>query len=807
MSLAIAASLQANTVLAQEAEVTAIEKIQVTATRRTGSVQEIPINISALSSDVLQQQNIEELTDIARWVPGLTIQDQGNRSQSPIIVRGLNTNSSAPGSNAGTVATYYGEVPLQVDVRLSDIDRVEVLIGPQGTLYGAGSLGGAIRYIPKAPELDETTFKIYGDVFDLAQSDSLGGEAGFVFNTPILQDKLALRFSFNHYDDPGFIDYNFVVREGGVSLPDPDFTDPQAVAENLQQIEDANGEQTTTARLALRWTPTEWLDSTLSYFVQNRDIEGRSISHFGALSENNPLSELIGPYDSAYRYEEPRDIEDSLLSLEIKADLGFAEFVSATGLADSEAVGQRDQTDLLIRLDYGYEEFPAFSSFTREDDDVESFAQEFRLVSTTDSRLSWIVGYFANIIRNDGASREFTPGFDQFAVDNFGGVQTRPDSLEFLSVGLTRTAERAFFGELSYDVTDKLNLTLGTRFFDFDVFSRSAIDLPLFRTVFNGEGQDSISLDFEELFAKDDGELFKFNASYQFTPDLLGYFTVSEGVRIGGSNGVGACPDNIDEIENQIVCALPNEEIFASDTTTNYEVGFKSTWLKNRLHFNASLFYIEWDDAQINGATVNGQQPITANAEGAESRGIELSTRAILNDNLAAYATYSYAKAELTADAPFLFGVFGEQGSDIQEFNDGQDGDRLPGSPENQFSVGLNYQTEVFEDKLLDINYGLTYQSDILTTVGARADGETISGYALSNIAATLSDEAWSVTFYVDNLFDKFAFTNARRDRGDIGLSQFASLNSNGADIQRNYGHFLLTPRQVGLRFEYRFSL
>ena len=140
--------IYSQTAFAQEAADSGVEKIEVTATRRAGSLQEVPINISAVTNDLMEQQDIEEIEDIARWVPGLTISDQGGRDSSPIIVRGLNTNSSGGGSN-GTVATYVGEVPLFVNLRLFDIDRVEVLIGPQGTLYGAGTLGGAIRYIPK----------------------------------------------------------------------------------------------------------------------------------------------------------------------------------------------------------------------------------------------------------------------------------------------------------------------------------------------------------------------------------------------------------------------------------------------------------------------------------------------------------------------------------------------------------------------------------------------------------------------------------------------------------------------------------
>ncbi|MDF2178713.1 TonB-dependent receptor [Aliiglaciecola sp. CAU 1673] len=785
----------------------AIETIQITATRRSGTVQEAPLNITALNDDVIAEQNIKDISDVARWVPGLSAPDQGARDDAALIVRGLNTNSSGPNSDGGTVATYVGEIPLYINMRLTDIERVEVLIGPQGTLYGAGTLGGAIRYMPKAPDLDFTTLKVFGDISQMAESDSVGAEGGLIFNTPLIEDKLALRASLNYVNDPGYIDYNYVVRQPGTSLPDPDWSNASEVESNLKRVADANGEKTLTTRVALRWTPTDWLDTTLSYLRQNQKAEGRSIVHATSLADSNPLSDIIGDYESAYRVEEPYERTDSLLSLEITADLGFAELVSATGMSKWEEDGQRDQTDLLIRLAFSYEEFPAFTAFTRELGEEKIFTQEIRLVSQGDSDWSWIVGGYYNKDESDGSSSEFTPGFDEYAIDVWGAEGfLRPDSLEYYSVDDTEVTEQALFGELSWKATDKLEFTVGTRFYKYEVDNSSALDLPLYETVFGGRDPDSIVLDFENSFAEDDGNLLKFNTNYKFTRDILGYLTISEGFRIGGSNSVAACPQVL-EPGKQYVCAEPDEMTYEADTTTNYELGFKSSWLKNRFHFNAALFNVDWDNAQVAGATVNGQQPITSNAGSANSKGVEISSRALLTDDFSVYATFAHTKAKLTEDAPYLFGVVDDQGTPLQDFYDGKDGDRLPGSPENQFSFGATYTTEVLGDLLLDLTYGLTYQSDVFTKVGNRADGETLPGYSLSNIAAKLSDESWSVTFYIDNLFDKYAYSAVRRDKADIGLAKFPVMNSNGTDIQRNYGHYLIRPRTIGLNFSYDFTL
>ena len=768
-----------------------LEVIEVTATRRSGSIQAAPLNITALDADVMKDQNISELADVARWVPGLTITDQGGRSGSPIIVRGLNTNSSGPSSDGGTVATYINEIPVSVDMRLVDVERVEVLIGPQGTLYGACTLGGAIRYMLKEPELDFISGEVFGDVFQTQESDSVGGETGFIFNLPLIEDKLAVRTSLNIYEDPGFIDYAYTVREPGVSITDPDWTNLDAVNSNLKNVKDANGETTTTGRISLRYKANESFEGTLNYFYQKQDTEGRSIVHHNSLNENNGLNDRIGKYESAYRFEEPREKEDQLLSLELKADLGFAELVSATGISHFEADGQRDQTDLLIRLDYGYEEFPSFSAFTRELDEVDTFTQELRLVSQSDSDLSWIVGGFYNKTDTDASSREFTPGFDQFAVDNFGGAQLRPDSLEYLEITGSKVTESALFGEVGYQVTDKFDITIGARFYEYDVESKAAFDFPLANTLYEGAAPDAISVNFEENEAGDNGNLFKFNAKYQFTDSVMAYATISEGFRIGGSNGLVPCPTPLPE-DQQTGCGTPDEMLYDADTTTNYELGFKSTWMRSQLHFNAALFNVDWDNAQIAGATTVGQLPYLSNAGSANAKGIEIATRAILSDSFTAYATYAYTKAELTSDAPYLFNADGTDGA--------KDGDRLPGSPEHQFSMGINYQTEVFNDKTLDINYGLTAQSDVISKVGLRDNGEALPGYSLSNISAKLTADAWSTTLYVDNLFNKYAVTSVRRSDADI-------TTANGADIQRNYGYYINRPLTVGIKFNYKFEI
>ena len=301
--------------------------VYITATRREETVQDAPINIAAVGEAQIEEQGFSDLADVLAYVPGINIVDRGGRQGNPIIVRGLNADPIGPGdgnnNGGGTVATYIGEIPMFVDLKLNDMQRVEVLLGPQGTLYGAGTLGGAIRYIPNRPDFAGDSLSVRAGAYQYSEAGSLSSEAGFTFNKAIA-DNFAIRGSFDILNDSGFVDQPYVVREIGVSEPDPDFNDPADVAANLRRVEDADSEEVLSGRIAARWAPLDWLEGTLTYYYQDSDIGGRRIS-----SKRSTVP--AGDYDNAKRVLEPNTIKNELLALEITADLGFAELTSATG--------------------------------------------------------------------------------------------------------------------------------------------------------------------------------------------------------------------------------------------------------------------------------------------------------------------------------------------------------------------------------------------------------------------------------------------------------------------------------------------
>lgn len=785
---------------AQE-EVTGLEEIIVTGSRRSESLQDVAINISAVDAQQIEDLRLTDINEISRYVPGLTVVDRGPRDEVvDIFVRGLNTSGLGPGFSSDTVAVYMGDIPLQADFNPVDLERVEVLIGPQGTLYGQGTMGGAIRYIPKKADFEEFSVSARGGISSNTESSSLGYDVGVTLNVPLIDNVLAFRANIDQLDDPGFIDYNFVVRSAGVSNPEPDFTNAADTTSNLRRVEDANGEDTLSARLNLRWAPTDTIDANLWYFLEDTEAEGRQI--------NNSLSFGTGPFESGLRYEEPNDYKYELYSLDVKADLGWAEATFVYGRTEYEELGQRDQTDLLLNFQYGYEFFPTFSSFTRETAEIESDTVELRLTSTSDGPLQWTVGYFSNEEEQSAVSEEFTPGFDQFAVDNFGGVQLRPDSLEYIQLTDTQVKEEALYGEISYAITDKFTATLGARYYEFEVDNTGGFGLPLFETVFLGESPTEI-LGFVDLGTnqgEDDGSLFKLNLAYDLDEDNLLYFTYSEGYRNGGVNAVPECTPEQLASPNQQLCAQADEVLIDPDTIDNFELGYKGTLFNNTVSANLALYYIDWQDLQVDSVTDLGNLPITGNGSAAESKGVEFSGRWLIDDQWEARLTYAYTNAELTELAPGLVGPF-----------DALAGTRLPGHPEHRASVNLTYSTELWGGDV-DVNYGFVYTSDIFNGPGGPEDTlvdsagnpgdrglEAIPSYDVHHLSATYRKDNWSVQAYVDNLFDEFYVTGTRTSRRFLQDELRGPGNSINGFTLRSYGNFVGEPRTVGVKFNIDF--
>ena len=789
------------------------EAVVVTATRVEEPLQQVPMSISAVTGADIERRAIGNLTELSRWTPGLTVVDQGARGSNVVIVRGLHTDALTASEQAGNnynngVATYLGDIPLAVDLRLHDIERVEVLLGPQGTLYGAGTLAGAVRYLPRRPDTERRTFEVRGDLFGLTHSSSAGSDAGLTFNLPVVANRLAIRGSVDRYGDPGFIDYNYLIRTPGVSHPEPDPADPEAVDANLRRQPDANTEETLSARLSLLWEAAPNLSALLAYHLQDQQVGARQINHARAFG--------TGRYVSAHRYLEPNDRRNELLGLELNWELGAAQLTTAVGYSRYSARGQRDQTDLLIQ-EFGIAgllpgRFPAlaeaqavepgvsvsdltsgfrtFSAYTREDGREERFNWESRLVSSGDGPWHWVGGIFFNNYDSRGTSHEFAPGLTEFSgITPVLGGSPVSEPVEYFSLGSQDVTERALFGETSRDLGDRWRATVGGRWFGYRIETGNLTEFP-YTPMYNSPFTD---------FASDDsGMLFKASLRYRIDAATSIYFTRSEGYRIGGGNNFRVCSDeeiallSDDDPANdppQSGCIYADQALIRPDTTTNYEMGVRRSWGNERVNVSGTVFHVDWKDIQVAGLTPFSAEPITLNGGGAVSRGVELTASASPTNALRLRGSWSFTDAKLSQDSLGLL----DGGADAFE------GDRLSGAPRHQGSLLASYAMLLGGSTAVELLYGYTYIGDVFTRIGLRAGGEKLPAYDLHKLSASLARGDWTVTFYAENLLDEYAVTGVRLTPRQIGLTE------DGFRARRYFAN-VLAPRRAGVRLRYAFT-
>lgn len=751
------------------------DEIVVTGIRRATTLQDAPINISAVTAETLASQRIDDVADLAAFTPGLTVIDSGPRSTNAIVLRGISAADTGTGGSQRNTAVgiYLGEVPLYLDFKLIDIDRVEVLLGPQGTLYGLGTLAGAVRYIPNRPNTTEWGGSAHLRYYDVAHSKNPGVQGDFSLNIPIVKDMIAFRTATGYYDDPGFIDYPFLVGTIGTSLPQPDFNNPAAVAANLYRGRDLNDEQTFTTRNQLLFKG-DGITTTLSYAYQQTRSNGRQANGAGVLG--------TGKYEAAQRVVEPTKRNANLLAAEVEINLfDIAELVSATAYTEQKIKSQGDVTDLLLDLDYDYELFPAFAGYTRADTDYRQLNQELRLVSSHGGPLSWVVGGFFNRFEQYTFSAETFPRLPEFL-----GV-FRPDGLEYISFTDSKTKEYAAFGELTFQITDEWQITGGGRYFEYEADITGGTDTPL-----TGGGRRRtpfplIQFDPSRVRSgstKDNGFVWKANSSFEITDDLLIYGTASKGYRIGGVNRVAPCLQPLPAGQN--VCALPNELGFGPDKTFNKEIGIRASLFDRAIQGTIAVFHINWDDVQVPSQTLNGAVGITANAAKARSQGVETSFTAKF-DQFVLAGNYAYNDAKLTADAPLL--IDGEA--------DAFDGDRLPGSTKHSGAITGTYTLPLTNDAELQASWTTVYVGSIYSKTGLRGFGEKIPDYSVSRASLTYSKDGWEATAFANNIFDRYAVNTIGNTFNDIG--------TNDGVVKRYYSRGVITPRVMGVEFRKRF--
>ncbi|GAB3111651.1 TonB-dependent receptor [Aestuariicella hydrocarbonica] len=719
LSLAIRLALGASVISAAVAQENsgstsrlALEEITVTATRRAEGVQDIPYNITAVTGDFLKDVGADDLTKMSQFIPGMQMIDNGARGTNLVTLRGMNVGGLEAAENQGgtdVISRYINDTPLLIDFKLNDVARVEVLRGPQGTLYGRGAMGGTLRYILNEPNSEEIEGEIGTKLYKNNESDDFSYQFNGVFNLPIT-DTLALRVSGSYLDDTGFVDYTNVLTEPGVS-------------NNTREVEDVNDEQTLSLRVSLRWEPTDTFYGQLNYFHQDQETGGRQ-----AVNEDFTGDK----FSSALRYTEPYATENRLYNLEMNWDIRWVELFSSTSYSTfDETESRRDQTDLLcVDIYPGYCDFPEFSGFTDDSEEKDVFVQELRILSTADSApawMDWILGFYYEDEDTENSDKEFTPGYQDYA-----GIDTGYGELEYWNYGNQTFEEKAVFGEMTFRPIEPWQITVGVRYFEQEQVIKEDCTL---LAIFWFYTQPPATPECESGKSNIDDTVTKFNTSYNFTEDFMVYLTRAEGFRRGGTN-VG--PQLTSE-----------EKSFTSDEVTNYEIGWRATLADGQWIFNGAIFRIDWEDLQVPAKSEAQAINIIGNASEGRIEGLELSAQGMITENLQLSGWATYYDHELVEDAPEIGGF---------------DGDAFPGVPDIQANLAFDYGIPLDASEVI-IRGNVYYKDEVntrLNSLGTNNDNETLDSYTILNMSVTYQVLEWSASLYVDNLTDEYYFSGGR---------------------------------------------
>lgn len=765
----------------------ALQEIVVTATRRAVSAQDIPISITAVTGATLEQAGIQDISGLAHSVAGVNYADKGpygGITGSTLIIRGLNSEDTSslaiPTPVVPPVATYVDETPLFVNLRLQDLNRVEILRGPQGTLYGSGSLGGTIRFVQNAPDPKGFDAKAEVGVSDTRHTHTLNEDVNGMMNLPIT-DTLAVRLNAGFTEDAGFINQPnlFVTDPSGTPLPKNAgdlFSDPKVYSKD-----GSNKYGYRAARISALWKPNEDFHAQLSYYYQ--------LSTGGGYPYASPLYGLKALTSADNLLETTHDKVD-LAALTVEYDLGFATLTSASSWAQHTNETVDDGTAIYQHFSfytpyYGGNPRAVFPRFGGLQDKL--WAQEFRLTSKAGGIVDWIGGLFYKDQTTDINDHEFYPGYNDFfnacapvyganssqcGVGEYGPLNgvTQIQGIPLLKdeayIGDTEThyKDLALFGEVTGHLTKAWSITGGARLFKQTVSQSQQTGL-----LFDGPdfvANNSLSDEWRR-------PLWKVNTAYQLDTSNLVYATWSQGFRRGIVN---ALPASEPAYNYQTPPGLTKVQ---PDTANNYEVGIKGT-LENRYQYSAAVYDIEWKKIQEGASLTPLVLSGAVNLGDGYSRGLELEFLGRITDHITTQVGYTYDATKLTSIASLAMIGLSNPPSGV--------GSPLPGTPKNSLALGLEYGHIEWAGGEMRFAVDGHYQSSVLPTISATVP--TVPGYTILNASVNFTHIHWTGTVYVNN------FTDA------LGVSSFTDPGSYGS----RYSAIVSQPRTVGLRIGYSFK-
>jgi iron complex outermembrane receptor protein len=764
-----------------------LSELVVTASRRTSTALTTPMNISAVTGADLIREGVTDFRDLTRTVPGLVYNSNGIRNggaTNSFVLHGLNlddvsNSGDQPLPTVAPVSVYLNETPSFVNLHLADVERVEVLRGPQATLYGDASIAGTVRVLFNQPDLTRASASLSGETSWTKHAGDPNLTFDGVINKPIT-DEFGFRLAAGYTREAGYIDapHMFQVDARGAPVladpSDPVHSLPLSTSEN-----DVNSAELWYARPMFLFKHDN-LKVLVTYQHQYEHASGADEDSFpGGPSPTSYNSALnpgfqndgfdaafpakFGEYESGQFINQPYTRNVDVASVEASYDLGFATLTSVTSGYNNESKAVTDNSGFYqASLGFLYSGYPRLLLASNRAYRDYAGIQEMRLVSNGDKRLTWSVGAFYMHQHNHLLQNDVIPGFADYSAAL--GAPTGTD-LAYQYERFIHFIDLAAFGEATYHVTPKWQVTGGVRVFKQTLDLSSTIALPICGAFCSNDGVNPLGLSGggdRQVVKK---ALFKANTSYQFDHNLMGFLTFSQGERRGGANGVptkgtlGESPDFL---------------FFQPDTVNNYEMGLKGR-LPFGVEFSSAIYYIDWKNPQVNVSTPVGAFPAAVNGKKATSRGIDLDARMRVADGLTLQTTYSYNKAKLSDPIEVGGKSFGTAGT------------RLPGTPRHTASVSVDYEQPV-QDYTFNAHADVSYRSDMTTSLTPSLN-ENLPGFSVLNVSVGLSKDAWRVALFADNL------TNSR---GVISAHNPDAYDPRGIDNR------LTRPLTVGLRFGYK---
>jgi outer membrane receptor protein involved in Fe transport len=700
------------TLIATAAAAQQLEEIIVTATKRELTLQEVPLSITAFSGAQLERMGATDFFDYATRVPnlGFGFEADGRFDSRKIGIRGIfGAGLTAIG---GTTGFYLDEVPVPetMNPRINDLDRVEVLRGPQGTLYGARSMGGTVRLISKQPDMTEYEGRAHAG-FSSVEDGDLNWLIDGAVNVPIVDNRLGMRALIYYSANSGVFD-----RVNTPTTPGPAFSES-----------DVDDEHYYGTQIAFTWQALDNLTVTPRFIFQRVEADGLPFADIDPESVEQQRN---------YNIREPGNDTWMLGSVTLSLDTAVGTFVSSTARFDRAISEDEDETEVIA---FFFAPAPPLPGVIKETVDFEALVHETRFASDFGDLFGGRVEMTAGVFYQDtydnlkyppalvyGLDREFTLAVGAPYPPGLLGTD-----LIFQTRSVFESEEIALFGEVTITILDWLRFTGGARWSDIETHQDVVAD-----GIVNNGPTSFLDMTSESSVNP------KFLIEADATEDILLYAAAGKGFRLGGNNAnlpFGFCAADLAALG----ITSPDQVVsFESDTVWNYEGGFKSTWFDNRLTLNATGFFIDWDDIQQFIRLACGFQ-FVANSGKAESKGFELEAMATPVEGLELTLGVGYVDAEITE---------GRAGTGFDE------GDRIQQVPDWTLNLSGQYTFPLRDNWDAFVRADFSHYGDSLSANNDPNNPRKRPAFELLNLrAGAFIADRWEAAVFLDNVTDERA--------------------------------------------------